>query len=76
MRRRLRTNGSKERPSNFAIMRVKSWKVQSEERTRFTGEPDPFIVKYDVNKVEISQNGVDVVNAVHEQTLRFTFDEQ
>lgn len=58
------------------IMRVKSGKDQSHERTLFTGDPDPFIVKFDVNKVEISKDGLKVINAIGAQTLRFTFDEQ
>lgn len=49
---------------------------QSHERTLFTGDPDPFIVKFDVNKVEISKDGLKVINAIGAQTLRFTFDEQ
>jgi len=55
------------------VLKVKVGRDQVEEHTLFSGTPDPFIVKFDVNKVEISKDGIEVTNAVRKQTVYFAF---
>ena len=54
-------------------LKVKAGKDQVEEHTLFSGAPDPFIVNFDINKVEISKEGIEVTNAVRKQTVYFAF---
>ncbi len=53
----------------LVVQKINKKKEIFDEQIIFTCDPDPFVVHYDVNKVEIDASKVRVINKVREESL-------
>lgn len=57
----------------LVVQTISKKKEILDEQVIFTGDPDPFVIHYDINKIEIDDSTVKVINKVREQTLSHNF---